>query len=547
MISMKPFMQRLAKHRAFKPAYFRERVIPWLLRGTRYERSALDPVSYHLHRFGLLPMFQHDMTIANDTGANVRSDINNALNAIATVQSGASAPSTTYAYQLWADTTNGVLKQRNAANTGYLIRGSLAESFILSRSSNTILGVGDFGRTIVATSAFTQTLTAAATLADGWFCYYKNNSTGVILLDPNSSEQIDGATTLKLRPGESCLIFCNGSAFFTVGRRVDKDGLGLLENVGLSVTVGSNNITIALKDADGNDPAPGSPARIGFRSATLTTGTPVFREVTAALSMSVTSGSTLGFGNSESGRLYVYAIDNAGTVELAVFNPRSGQSLRGIQDNERVTTTAEGGAGAADSAQVAYSTTARSNVAAVCLGYFEIQTGATAGQWSNAPTVIQVMAPGVRRTGDIVQRPVTVDRTQANGTTTIPLDNTIPQNTEGTEFSTVSITPSSALNLLRIRHNGMYRASTQVTMGITLFQDSTADAIAATTIVSDGTNSGGVAHIVHFMVAGTTSSTTFRVRAGGNSASTITYCGVAAAAIFGGVITSYTEVEEIFV
>jgi len=64
-------------------------------------------------------MSQHDYIISNDTGANVRSDLNNALGAIASVNSGATEPSTTYAYQLWMDTTNNVLKIRNSANSAW--------------------------------------------------------------------------------------------------------------------------------------------------------------------------------------------------------------------------------------------------------------------------------------------------------------------------------------------------------------------------------------------------------------------------------------------
>mgnify|MGYP002621049504 CR=1 FL=1 len=64
--------------------------------------------------------FQHDMEIDNSTGANVRADINNALKALANNSSGSSAPSTTYAYQWWADTSNNVLKIRNSANNAWI-------------------------------------------------------------------------------------------------------------------------------------------------------------------------------------------------------------------------------------------------------------------------------------------------------------------------------------------------------------------------------------------------------------------------------------------
>ena len=65
-------------------------------------------------------MAQHDYVINNQSGASFRSDINNALSAIVSQNSGATAPSTTYAYQSWADTTAGVMKIRNAANSAWI-------------------------------------------------------------------------------------------------------------------------------------------------------------------------------------------------------------------------------------------------------------------------------------------------------------------------------------------------------------------------------------------------------------------------------------------
>ena len=65
-------------------------------------------------------MAQHDYVIANGTGAAVRSDLNNALAAIVSQNSGATAPATTYAYQWWADTTTGLLKLRNGANNAWI-------------------------------------------------------------------------------------------------------------------------------------------------------------------------------------------------------------------------------------------------------------------------------------------------------------------------------------------------------------------------------------------------------------------------------------------
>jgi len=65
-------------------------------------------------------MAQHDYVISNGTGAAVRSDLNNALLAIVSQNSGATEPTTTYAYQWWADTTTGLLKIRNSANNAWI-------------------------------------------------------------------------------------------------------------------------------------------------------------------------------------------------------------------------------------------------------------------------------------------------------------------------------------------------------------------------------------------------------------------------------------------
>ena len=65
-------------------------------------------------------MAEHDYSIANDTGANVRTDINNVLSAIVSNNSKGTEPTTKFAYMWWADTGNDLLKQRNAANNAWI-------------------------------------------------------------------------------------------------------------------------------------------------------------------------------------------------------------------------------------------------------------------------------------------------------------------------------------------------------------------------------------------------------------------------------------------
>ena len=75
-------------------------------------------------------MAQHDYVIANGTGAAVRSDLNAGLAAIVSQNSGATAPSTTYAYQSWADTSAGVMKMRNGANNAWISLYELDGTFL---------------------------------------------------------------------------------------------------------------------------------------------------------------------------------------------------------------------------------------------------------------------------------------------------------------------------------------------------------------------------------------------------------------------------------
>ena len=70
-------------------------------------------------------MAQHDYNIANQTASSARTDINNALAAIVSNNSGTSAPSSTFANQWWYDTTNNKLYFRNEGNTAWIELGQL--------------------------------------------------------------------------------------------------------------------------------------------------------------------------------------------------------------------------------------------------------------------------------------------------------------------------------------------------------------------------------------------------------------------------------------
>ena len=90
-------------------------------------------------------MSQGSLSIPNQSGAGFRSDVNANLQALGTLQSGATAPTTTYAYMLWADTTAGQLKQRDASNASWIVIGTL--------------GSTNLGLATLASPTFTGTVT----------------------------------------------------------------------------------------------------------------------------------------------------------------------------------------------------------------------------------------------------------------------------------------------------------------------------------------------------------------------------------------------------
>lgn len=315
-------------------------------------------------------------------------------------------------------------------------------------------------------------------------------------------------------------------------------------NATLTVSMAANAVTIALKTAAGTDPSASDPVSVTFRHGTATNGTYVVRTVTGALSTVISSGSTGGTLNNTASRIYVGLLDNAGTLELCWWNPVNTTGLFAFSETELISTTAEGGAGGADSAQVVYSTTARSNVYARYLGYFE-STQTTAGTWASAAAKIQLLGPGVPRTGTVLQRKRSADSAVATGTTQIPADDTIPQSGEGDQYLSLAVTPLNAVNLLDISAQVHLASTVAGNFTMALFQDATANALAASQIYHASGNVEVALRLAYLMSAGTTSATTLKIRAGTAGAGTTTFNGASGARLLGGVMASAIDIQEI--
>lgn len=132
----------------------------------------------------------------------------------------------------------------------------------------------------------------------------------------------------------------------------------------------------------------------------------------------------------------------------------------------------------------------------------------------------------------------------ATTTTLIPNDNTVPQNTEGSEFMYVSYTPRSASSTLIVEVYAFAASSVAAGLTAALFKDSDTDAMATAyaTVAA-----AAVENLVinHSITAGTTSPITFRVRIGASAAGTVTFNGFGGNGILGGTLCSRIVVTEL--
>ena len=171
-------------------------------------------------------MSQHDYDIANAAGAGIRSDINSALAAIVSQNSGATAPATTFAYQFWADTTTGWLKQRNAANSAWLYVSPLAGHAEADVASATTTDIGASTSDLVRITG-TTTITGLGTADAGRVV--KVRHAGALTLTHNATSLIlPGAANITTAAGDTYEAVSLGSGNWTVRAYQKASGLAVV-------------------------------------------------------------------------------------------------------------------------------------------------------------------------------------------------------------------------------------------------------------------------------------------------------------------------------
>lgn len=369
-------------------------------------------------------------------------------------------------------------------------------SSVVNISTNTNVVSSYENAVLNCTSAVTLSLLDVATAEEGFVFTVKNSSSGNVTVDPDGAELIDGSATLTLYPNQSALIDCTGSAWISLYQDVVAlptantfTGANTFEGL----TTFSEDVVM---DAAQLHTAKGADIASATALPLLTDGN--FFDVTGT--STITSIDTSGYVGTE------IKLQFDGSLILThhatdLILPSGSNILTKAGDIATFIEYASGDW--------------------VCTGY-QRASGSTA-------QVVSVFNGSV-----------------ATGTTTIPYDDTIPQITEGDEYMTLAITPKSATSKLVIKVVFNYSqtgAATATTLA--LFQDSTANALAATGQTVDATTYLHQLVLEYTMTSGTTSETTFRVRAGDSASETLTFNGVSGARKYGGVMASSITITEV--
>lgn len=279
----------------------------------------------------------------------------------------------------WWNTTSTQVKVDDGTNIRALIRNDQKAVFGNNGTANSNI------RLHRGAAGVLQFVTGGDTTAEGTLSTSLNQVSGRVENYTNAGKPAAAnAGRLAWITDLSFLQIDTGAAWVTVNSAAQTSATDIL-NYTFTTSVGASAMTINLKNAAGNDPDSGDPAKVAFRNATAATGTYSVVSVTAATSIVITSGATLGHvdGTTFGQYIYIWALNNAGTLELAVSGSRLPFDEGSIQSTTIMNSSS-------DSHNVLYSTTARTNVPVRLLGRI-LSKQTTAGTYAANATEISLV------------------------------------------------------------------------------------------------------------------------------------------------------------
>lgn len=233
-----------------------------------------------------------------------------------------------------------------------------------------------------------------------------------------------------------------GTSTFSISTAAPPFGFDAPINAGLSASAAGSALTINLTNQSGATPSATSPVLFAFRSNTVSTGSVLWNAITAATSITIPSGATLGTTNNVPFRVWVFMqnIGGTGSLQLGVATCSTATQIFPCASWEAVAPVSTTISGLSTAAGTLYSIAGNGGPVRF-IGYCDFASGlATVGAWTSSCTTLQLFGPGIKKPGDVVQTAFVTSSTQTAVTGT----------TFGAAVPSASITPTASPNLISV-------------------------------------------------------------------------------------------------
>jgi hypothetical protein len=305
--------------------------------------------------------------------------------------------------------------------------------------------------------------------------------------------------------------------------------------------VSAGTAKVEIKKADGSDPSPGAPLYTAMRKSAGSGSIYEGRIITVPLSLTFHDLFGVSTINTPA-RIWVVLIDDNGTFRLGGVCCSAANRIVALDEEKLINTT---NLSVSDIGQFLTDTVALTGVPFKIVGYFTFNSGIGGGGFSAAPDVIQMFGPGIGAPGEIVQSNAEFGTNSLSITANIPLDNTIPQSTEGANaLSPVNILPfvaHSPANWIEHDIQVSYATTSALQVALALFSDLSADAFASVSKSTPASSSDQIRILTRLQAGATTQ---FFPRIGVGSATITTNAITAGGTALGSTIYSGYKVTE---
>lgn len=344
------------------------------------------------------------------------------------------------------------------------------------------------------------------------------------------------------------------------GSRLSSSGLTgyAVPNGKLVAACAGNALTIAIKTAAGNDASPIDPLYVAFRNDPSSGSLLEGRTLTTAASVTIPNGKAFGSFANIGFRIWVVLFDDAEIYRLGaimcswITTAALGSQIAmmrplteyGIADSIVSSSASSSGFFYTDTSTV-------SSKPFRIIGFVDFNNGLAGTAWNVQPDVVQMFGPGMHLPGELVSSLVNMDYFSGPNATgyQIPLDNTIPQSSEGITVVQRAFRASSKVNII---HNRAHIPFSLDEFGIHVsaawFKDLETDARGANAVYVSAVDAMTTLTVDMIMQAGTLSEITFEHKIGpSNNTAVLTIGGRAGASLFNGQNPVVTEMREIMI